>query len=87
MKRLRQWEEEKSVLEEGLKATKMAQDWYKTRLEGVSDRLRRGPEPSATPAANTEAMQVNFSLGFELQESINSSFQLYSSIFFCFFLA
>lgn len=60
IKRLRQWEEEKSVLEEGLKATKMAQEWYKTRLEGVSERLRRGPEPSATPAANTEAMQVNF---------------------------
>ena len=60
MKRLRQWEEEKSVLEEGLKATKIAHEWYKTRLEGVSERLRKGAEPSAAPASNTEAMQVNF---------------------------
>ena len=62
----------------------MAQEWYKTRLEGVSERLMRGPEPSATPAANTEAMQVNFSLGFELQKSINIAYKLYSSIFFSF---
>ena len=60
MKRLRQWEEEKSVLEEGLKATKVAHEWYKTRLEGVAESLRRGAEPSAAPAANTEAMQVTF---------------------------
>ena len=58
IKRLKQWEEEKSVLEEGLKATKVAYEWYKLRLEGVSERLRKGPEPSSTPAANTEAMQV-----------------------------
>ena len=58
IKRLKQWEEEKSVLEEGLKATKVAHEWYKSRLEGVSERLRKGPEPSSTPAANTEAMQV-----------------------------
>ena len=55
---MKQWEEEKSVLEEGLKATKVAYEWYKLRLEGVSERLRKGPEPSSTPAANTEAMQV-----------------------------
>ena len=42
IKRLKQWEEEKSVLEEGLKATKIAHEWYKTRLEGVSERLRKG---------------------------------------------
>ena len=61
----------------------MAQEWYKARLEGVSDRLRRGPEPSATPAANTEAMQVNFSLGFELQKSIIINFiRQYFSVFF-----
>ena len=58
MKRLKQWEEEKSVLEEGLKAIKGAHEWYESRLKGVTERLRKGAEPSATPAANTEAMQV-----------------------------
>ena len=62
----------------------MAQEWYKTRLEGVSERLRRGPEPSATPAANTEAMQVNFSLGFELQEYV-VLFNFIRQYFFVFF--
>ena len=58
IKRLRQWEEEKSVLEEGLKATKIAHEWYESRLKGVSEQLRKGAEPSSAPAANTEAMQV-----------------------------
>ena len=58
MRRLKQWEEEKGVLEEGLKAIRGAEDWYESRLQGVSERLRTGADPSATPAANTEAMQV-----------------------------
>ena len=59
MRKLKQWEEEKRVIEEGLRVINSAQDWYKSRLTSVNDRVKFGGDPSANSAATTEANQVS----------------------------
>ena len=63
MRRIKQWEEEKSVLEEGLMSIKEAQDLYTERLQTVLNRLKFGPESGS--AHHSEARQER--LNFELQ--------------------
>ena len=58
MRKLKQWEEEKRVLEEGLKIITGACEWYNSRLKSVNERLKFGCDPSSSPAATTEATQV-----------------------------
>ena len=59
MKRLKQWEEEKSVLEEGLSAIAATQEWYTERMASLQEKLRFGPEAMGSPSsANSEAFQV-----------------------------
>ncbi len=57
MKRLKEWEEEKMVLEEGLAALRMAQDWYLQRSALLQEKLKYGPGPGAS-GMNSEAVQV-----------------------------
>ena len=62
MRKLKQWEEEKRVIEEGLRVINSAQEWYKSRLTSVSERVKFGGDPSANSAATTEANQVGMNL-------------------------
>ena len=59
MRKLKQWDEEKSVIEEGLRVIEGAEKWYKARLSAVTERVRFGVDPSTNSAATTEANQVN----------------------------
>ncbi len=67
MKRLRQLEEEKAVVEEGLLVAKRVQDWYHGRLRAIQDKARAGSSgvPQQTTASSSEAHQER--LVFELQ--------------------
>ncbi len=70
MKRLRQLEEEKAVVEEGLLVAKRVQDWYHDRLRAIQDKQGRaggssGGVPQQTTASSSEARQER--LVFELQ--------------------
>ncbi len=56
MKRLKQWEQEKSALEEGIKAVGRAKSVYERRLRDVADRLKLGSVGS--PSVNSEAAEV-----------------------------
>ena len=59
MRKLKQWEEEKRVLMEGLKVITSAQNWYESRLKRVRERLKFGSDPSGNPVATTDAAQVS----------------------------
>ena len=58
MKRLKQWEDEKSVLDEGLDAIEKARSFYETRMAAVREKLRNGTSSIGATAFNTEAAEV-----------------------------
>lgn len=63
MRRLNHWEEEKSMLEQGLQTINRAKDWYQSRLDEVNQRLRLTGDPTTAISA-VEANQER--LIFEL---------------------
>ena len=56
MKRLKQWEFEKSSLESGIQAIEKARDVYERRLLEVRDRLKFGQVPGS-PSVNSEVAE------------------------------
>ena len=60
MKKLKHWEEERRVLQEGLDTAQQAHRWYQARMAAVQERIRYGPE-GGSPNVHTEAQQVLFS--------------------------
>ena len=56
MKRLKQWEFEKSSLESGMKAIERARDMYERRLHEIRERLKFGQVPGS-PSVNSEVAE------------------------------
>ena len=56
MKRLKQWEFEKSSLESGMKAIEKAREAYERRLHEIRDRLKYG-QVSGSPSVNSEVAE------------------------------
>ena len=58
MKQIRQLEDEKAVVEEGILLARKTLDWYLERLDGLREKAQSGPLQQVFQPSSSEAQQV-----------------------------